>query len=124
LKDEKNAKRINKILSKLKLKNKDERKSPNTSATFYNNGDIKIGNDRFFWIIKNNKWYLLDNDIQEYSFSFNNNDKILSSLLKLSCISEHSKKPIFIKNVTYNRNKYTVNILYNNDTKKLTSIFR
>lgn len=58
LKNEKNAKRIDKVLNQLKIKRKDDRKSPNISATFFKEGDIKLGNDYNFHIIKNGKWML------------------------------------------------------------------
>ena len=118
LEDKKNASRINKILSKIKIKNNLKRKSPNTSATFYNNKEIKIGNDNNFWIIRNKKWFLLENNVQEYNFTFNNNNKNLFNFLcTISKKAEHNNKPIFIKDVSNNKNKYTVFILYNQDTK-------
>jgi hypothetical protein len=52
----KNAKRIDHVLNQLKIKKRDNRKSPNVSATFFNLGDIKLGNDYNFWVISHGKW--------------------------------------------------------------------
>jgi hypothetical protein len=54
LKNAKNAKRIVKIIKQLKIK--PGRSGPTISASFFANGTIKIGNDGYFWIIKNKKW--------------------------------------------------------------------
>jgi len=54
LKNAKNAKRIVKIIKQLKIKA--GRSGPTISASFFADGDIKIGNDGYFWIIKNKKW--------------------------------------------------------------------
>ena len=54
LKNAKNAQRIVKIVKQLKIKA--GRTGPTISASFFKNGDIKIGNDGYFWIIKNKKW--------------------------------------------------------------------
>jgi hypothetical protein len=56
LKEDKNISQIKKNINKLNLKNEPERKGPMVSATFYKEGDIKIGNNNNFWIIKGNKW--------------------------------------------------------------------
>jgi hypothetical protein len=54
LKNEKNAQRIIKIVKQLKIK--PDRHAPTISASFFEPGTIKIGNDGYFWIIKNKKW--------------------------------------------------------------------
>ena len=47
--------RLKKIITQFKLKT-ELRPSPSMSATFNKTGDIRIGNNGKFWIIKNNKW--------------------------------------------------------------------
>lgn len=56
LKNTKNAKRIYSVLNQLKIKKKEGRKAPNVSATFFKDGDIKLGNDHDLYVIKNGKW--------------------------------------------------------------------
>ena len=52
----KNITRIKKIISQFKIKLEPSRKSPSTSATFYDNGSIKLGNNNKFWIKEKGKW--------------------------------------------------------------------
>lgn len=63
LKNDKNIPQIKKIISQLKIKNNPERKGPAISATFFNTNDIKLGNNKKFWIIKNNKWVEINEKI-------------------------------------------------------------
>lgn len=52
----KNISRIKKIFSQFKIRYEPSRKSPSVSASFYNNGSIKMGNDNKFWIKDKDKW--------------------------------------------------------------------
>jgi hypothetical protein len=90
LKNKKNAKRIDKIIKQLKIKS--GRIGPTISASFYKNGIIKIGNDGYFWEIKNNKWVKIPNKPVEEVINFNK--KIF---LKIPTIAFTNTKPIFIK---------------------------
>jgi hypothetical protein len=56
LKNKQSATAIKKVLSILKIKKKDGRLSPSTSATFYKTGTIKIGIDGNFWKKYEGKW--------------------------------------------------------------------
>ena len=99
LKNDKNISQIKKIINALKLKNDPNRKGPAVSATFYKNGDIKIGKNNNFWIIKGNKWV----EIKEKTIEFES-DINLSNLKKkqykfiksIPYIGEHNINPIFI----------------------------
>jgi hypothetical protein len=53
-KDKKNSARIKRIVSQLKFK--ENRTGPSTSATFYQNGDVKIGNNSKIFEKKFGKW--------------------------------------------------------------------
>lgn len=63
LKNEKNITQIKKIINQLKIKNDPERKGPAVSATFFNTNDIKLGSNKKFWIVKNNKWVEINEKI-------------------------------------------------------------
>jgi len=96
----KNVTRIKKIIKQIKLK-KELRPSPSISATFYKNNIIKIGNNNKFWIIKNNKWNEIKEDVIKKIF----NIKPLSSwnFHYLSQIGEFSTIPLFINNLKNNK---------------------
>ena len=86
----KNASRIKKNIKQLKIKS--GRSGPSISASFYKNGDIKIGNDGYFWIIKNNKWMKInEKPIIEIIKTKNNLFK------KIPQIGYTNKEPSFIK---------------------------
>jgi hypothetical protein len=93
--NKKNIIRIKKIISQLKLK-KDLRPSPSVSATFYKNGDIKIGNNNKFWFVKNNKWYELKEDVIKKKIIFDYDNK-LYKLNVLPQIGEYYNIPLFVK---------------------------
>jgi hypothetical protein len=59
--DKKNSIRIKKIISQLKFK--ENRTGPSTSATFYKNGDIKVGNNGKMFEKKFGKWIEMKIDI-------------------------------------------------------------
>jgi hypothetical protein len=96
----KNVTRIKKIIKQIKLK-KELRPSPSISATFYKNNIIKMGNNNKFWIIKNNKWNEIKEDVIKKIF----NIKPLSSwnFHYLSQIGEFSTIPLFINNLKNNK---------------------
>ena len=90
LKNAKNAKRIVKIIKQLKIK--PGRSGPTISASFFANGTIKIGNDGYFWIIKNKKWTKLPEKpvIEKIKNTIN-------IMKKIPKIGFTNTKPIFIK---------------------------
>lgn len=101
-----NNKNIPKVFSKLKIKM--DRTGPSTSATFYDENTMKIGNNEKFWIIKKNKWTEIKHEIVEFTIIVNKNNRFFKSL---NYLGEASMKPVFIKSLKYKNNKVTVTIL-------------
>lgn len=104
LKNDKNIKQIKKNINNFKLKNDPNRKGPMVSATFYNEGEIKIGNNNKFWIIKGNKWIEMNDKIINIKLNIKPYDKKLTSkerkyLENLSFRGESNTEPIFINNI-------------------------
>jgi hypothetical protein len=95
LKEDKNISQIKKNISKLNLKNEPERKGPMVSATFYKEGDIKIGNNSNFWILKGNKWVEINQKPikMKVKIDFKKQRKFLDSI---PYIGHCNKNPIFI----------------------------
>jgi hypothetical protein len=112
LKNEKSAKRIKHIFCKLKIKNDENRKSPLTSATFYDENSIKIGNDNNFWIKNGGKWIKMDGKIKTIKFKLT--DKI--KIKKLKSIPQNgyfNNVPIFISSLEITKNKnLEIKIIY------------
>jgi hypothetical protein len=99
LKEDKNISQIKKNISKLNLKNEPERKGPMVSATFYKEGDIKIGNNNNFWIIKGNKWVEINQKPIKIKIKidFGKLDKKQRKFLdSVPYIGHYNKNPIFI----------------------------
>uniref|UniRef100_A0A6C0DA87 Uncharacterized protein n=1 Tax=viral metagenome TaxID=1070528 RepID=A0A6C0DA87_9ZZZZ len=90
LKEDKNIKQIKKNISALKLKNEPERVGPSVSATFYDEGDIKLGKNKYFWIKKNNKWLLINEKPIKII------TKPTDKLIKIPYIGQSNVKPVFI----------------------------
>jgi len=111
LKNKENANRIIKIISQLKLKS--NRKSPTNSASFYSNKTIKVGNDKNFWIISNNKWIKMKGEILTkqiiLSLKDKNDIKILKNFVQ---IGETNKKPLFVNSFEINKNKIKLTISF------------
>ena len=102
LKEDKNISQIKKNISKLNLKNEPERKGPMVSATFYKEGDIKIGNNNNFWIIKGNKWVEINQKPIKIKIKidFGKLDKKQRKFLdSVPYIGHYNKNPIFIISV-------------------------
>jgi len=71
----KNASRINKIMSQLKitkseLNKRGDRPSPNLSASMVPNNTTMLGNDNMIWIKKGDKWVHYDADIKTMIIQF------------------------------------------------------
>jgi len=102
-----NIKRLKHILSQLKLKK--GRMGPTCSASFYKKGDIKIGNDNNFWIIKNGKWCKINIEILEKTYDIPTNKKTRITkkekiLDQLPQIGEYSTKLLYIKSFEHKKN--------------------
>jgi len=98
LKNDKNITQIKKNINNLKLKNKD-RVGPVVSATFYKNGDIKIGKNKNFWIIKNNKWTEIKEKIikQKVHIDISKvNNKQRKIIENIPLVGLYSKQPLFM----------------------------
>jgi hypothetical protein len=89
LHDKKNSVRINKIISQFKLK--PSRKGPEISASLAFEGDIRIGNNKMFWIKKNGKWMQMPIKPVVYK------TKKYHEIKKISQICESSLVPLFCK---------------------------
>jgi len=93
-----NINRIKNIIGQLKLK-KELRPSPPISATFYKNNTIKIGNNNNFWIIKNNKWNEIKENVIKKKYIFDYKNKLIYKILDLPQIAEYNNIPLFIYNI-------------------------
>lgn len=106
--NEKNIKRIIKIINQFKIKI--NRPSPNVSASFYKDGLIKIGNNNKFWIIKNNKWTQIPDNISKYKYgikfpditngNFIRKNKIMKILNSIPQTALYNSEPIFLADIT------------------------
>jgi hypothetical protein len=107
---DKNESIIIKNFNELKIRTKGDRKSPNVSATQLKNGTIKIGTDNNFWIIKNNKWILLNEQIKTITITTSNTTKN-KFIDDLKFIGESSFDPVFIKSIDVNENICYIKLL-------------
>lgn len=113
--DKKNAKRIKRIISQMKLK-KEDRIGPQISATWYPDNTYRIGNDNMIWYTKNKKWNQMKIDLNMIKIlvsykekDSNNKDvkKLFAILNKIRQLGQDSTEPIFLNNLLqqYNRDK-------------------
>lgn len=105
LQNDKNISQIKKNINKLKLKNDPKRKGPACSATFYKEGDIKLGNNNHFWKIKKNKWLEIQDVVivKEFNLNFNELDnKQKKFIIDTPWIGTHSKFPNFLTYIKWN----------------------
>ena len=96
--EDKNISQIKKNISQLKLKNDPDRKGPIVSATFYNEGDIKIGINKNFWIIKGKKWVEINEKPIKIKVNINFSkltNKQRKFFYGIKYIGEYNKNPIF-----------------------------
>ena len=114
LKNDKNIKQIKKNINALKIKNDPKRIGPSSSATFYNEGTIKIGKNNNFWIKKNNKWIIINENIIKINMTINLqkiNKKDLNFLMKIPFIGMYNNNPIFIISSLLKKNNYELNLI-------------
>jgi hypothetical protein len=101
-KNDKNISQIKKNINKLKLKNDPNRKGPSVSATFFKENDIKLGNNKKFWIIKSNKWKQINEQVIKIKIKITNEQVIQRKIIeKIPYCGYYNTKPIFIK--SYNK---------------------
>ena len=115
LKNDKNIAQIKKNIAVLKIKNDPKRIGPLVSATFYDNGDIKLGKNNFFWIKKNNKWLQINEKPLKINININLqklNKKQKNFLTKIPFIGQHNTIPIFIlSSILIKKNIYNLELL-------------
>jgi hypothetical protein len=110
----KNINRIKKIINQIKLKQ--HRIGPSISATFYNKGDIKLGNNNNFWQISNcaqescKKWIEINEDVIIKTINIKTNNKYIKFLEKIPQIGEVNNETLFIKNHEFNKKNKSINI--------------
>jgi len=109
----KNATRIKKIISHLKLNTDPKRAGPSVSATFYPTNTIKFGLNKKIWIKKNGKWMEIKEPIETIEINTNNNKSKLNDYLNnIMYITEPTTKPIFIQSLQSNvKNNYKIKII-------------
>jgi hypothetical protein len=125
--NDKNISQIKKNISALKIKNDPKRIGPVVSATFYTNGDIKLGKDNYFWIKKNNKWMKINE--KPIKLIITHDYKKLTSKQKnfaytLPQIGLYNTKPIFKLSLVIKKNLITITFITIESYKEtLTKIF-
>ena len=104
-----NSTRIPSNESQFKLK-KEIRPSPPISATHYKPNTIKLGSNKKFWIVKNNKWNEIKSPtiIKKYTFK---SDKNIYKILDIPQIGEYNNIPLFIYNINDKRKTYIITII-------------
>ena len=103
----KNIIRIKKIINQLKLKKDSERKGPSVSATFFKEGDVKIGNNKKFWIKSGNKWMELNEKVITKEYKFIGIPKSERKINLIPQIGESNKIPLFVSDFyKYRKNNF------------------
>ena len=115
LKGDKNISNIKKIIKQLKIRNDPNRKGPMVSATFFKEGNIKMGNNNKFHVIKSKKWVEMPGNIIKVKIQFNINllkPKEYKYLVGLKYIGEHTTEPIFINKLkNLKKGKYEIEFI-------------
>jgi hypothetical protein len=123
LKNDKNITQIKKNINSMKISNKYLlRPSPPISATFYSNGNMKVGNNGKLWIIKNGKWNEIKKDLCKIIITFDNKkitNKQNNFFKKLSFVGQYNNNPSFMISYTVKKSIDTVTILTIVDNKDM-----
>jgi hypothetical protein len=123
LKNDKNIKQIKKNISALKIKNDSERIGPIVSATFYDEGDIKLGKNNFFWIKKNNKWLQINEKLIKIMVNIDItklNNKQKKFIEHIPYIGQHNTNPIFIiSSDNLKKNIYRLKLILSENYKNI-----
>jgi hypothetical protein len=122
LKNDKNIIQIKKNINALKLKNDPKRMGPLVSATFYKEGDIKLGKNKKLWIKKNNKWLEINEKNEKIKINIdlkkiNKNQE--NFLNKIPFIGMYNNNPIFIISSEYYRNIYKLELIMSESYKNI-----
>jgi hypothetical protein len=122
LKNDKNINQIKKNINSLKIKNDPNRVGPSISATFYDPGDIRIGKNKKFWIIRNNRWQEINDNVIKIKLDINItkiSKKKENYLKKIPFIGQYNTIPIFISSYKkINKNIYHLELLLNESYKE------
>jgi hypothetical protein len=116
--DKMNNIRLKKIINQLKLKST-LRPSPSMSATFNKTGDIRMGNNGKFWIIKNNKWFEIKDSIVKKTAIMDyrkTKSNIIKEISGIPQIGEKNTKLIFINNFVLKKGMYEIQFIGNEET--------
>jgi len=113
--DPKNTRMIKSILARLHL-TKEKRTGPTASATFYEEGDIKLGNNGKFWIIKGGKWMQLNEELICRTYTFKKNNKHTKLINRIPQLGEFNTELLFVKNFSKNKNTITIDFIGTNKT--------
>jgi hypothetical protein len=103
-------KQIKKVISSMKIRLDENRKSPISSASFYKAGTYKMGLDNNIWYIKNGKWNQVKDEIKKIKIVVPFNDKS-KSLNILSYVGEKNTNPAFILNRKISKKNIELEIL-------------
>lgn len=114
----KNTIRINKACSLFKLNKQKDRPSPAISATFFDDGVYKIGDDHNIWITNGGKWKKCQTVVTNITVNIDTFQKPklykqIIKILRLPQICEYSDNPKFIKiNSIINKKKANISIIH------------
>lgn len=100
----KNAKRISRILNMMHMKK--ARIGPTTSATFYKEGDIKLGNNGKFWQVSAGKWKQMNEQI--YQKTIKPDIKNYTKCEKIPQLGEYNNELLFVKSFIRKPSRLTV----------------
>ena len=109
----KNKTFIKNIINQMKIKK--GRTGPSTSATNYSEGDIKIGNNKKFWQVKNKKWVEIQDNITTSKIIVKDNKK--NKYDKIPFIGYYNNKLIFKLDVIENKNSREYIIIHSKEIK-------
>jgi hypothetical protein len=119
LKNDKNISQISKNIHALKIHkmNDKNRKSPNVSATFFKDGEIKLGKNKKFWIISKNKWVEIKEDVILLKLDININNKSVMNYIKdIPFFTRTNTIPIFIYSI---KKPKTIEFILNSSYKDI-----
>ena len=97
--------------------NDKNRKSPNVSATFFKDGEIKLGKNKKFWIISKNKWIEIKEDVILLKLDVNINNKSVMNYIKdIPFFARTNTIPIFIHSI---KKPKTIEFMLNSSYKDI-----
>jgi len=108
LKSELTGKYINKIFSKLKIRDDKKRSGPVVSASFYKEPIYRIGESGNIWCIKGNKWIEVKQTVK-FSIGIKN----IGLIKNISLSQDINSQPIFVLKITKN----TIDLIASEDIK-------